>query len=76
MREDACAVAVPCYDLWHGDGHVPMVRELLPPLLAGVRRSVVEIGAGTGLIAGLITELIARESPAETGPPGTSWRPG
>ncbi|MCF6468995.1 class I SAM-dependent methyltransferase [Nonomuraea sp. MG754425] len=61
MREDACAVAVPFYDLWHGDGHVPMVRELLPPLLAGVRRSVVEIGAGTGLI----TELIARETPAE-----------
>ncbi|MEV0232295.1 class I SAM-dependent methyltransferase [Nonomuraea sp. NPDC050786] len=61
MLDDRYAVAVPFYDLWHGDGHVPVVGELLPPLLKGVRRSVIEIGAGTGLI----TELIARETPAE-----------
>ncbi|MEV0149252.1 MULTISPECIES: class I SAM-dependent methyltransferase [unclassified Nonomuraea] len=61
MNEDIYAVAVPFYDLFHEDGHVPGIRELLPPLLAGVRRSVMEIGAGTGLI----TELIARETPAE-----------
>ncbi|MBF8193355.1 class I SAM-dependent methyltransferase [Nonomuraea sp. K274] len=61
MHEDDHAVAVPFYDLWHEDGHVPMVRELLPPLLSGVRRGVIEIGAGTGLI----TELIVRATPAE-----------
>ncbi|MEV4356882.1 class I SAM-dependent methyltransferase [Nonomuraea sp. NPDC049625] len=61
MHKDDYAAAVPFYDLWHEDGHVPMVRELLPLLLKGVRRSVLEIGAGTGLI----TELIARETPAE-----------
>ncbi|MFB4277788.1 MULTISPECIES: class I SAM-dependent methyltransferase [unclassified Nonomuraea] len=61
MYEDNYAVAVPFYDLWHEDGHVPEIRELLPPLLADVRRSVIEIGAGTGLI----TELIARVTPAE-----------
>lgn len=61
MTADHYSLAVPFYDLWHEDGHVPLVRELLPPLLKGVRRSVVEIGAGTGLI----TRLIARETPAE-----------
>ncbi|MEQ4724976.1 class I SAM-dependent methyltransferase [Nonomuraea sp. B19D2] len=55
------SLAVPFYDLWHEDGHVPLIRELLPPLLKGVERSVIEIGAGTGLI----TRLIARETPAE-----------
>ncbi|MFI7125296.1 class I SAM-dependent methyltransferase [Nonomuraea sp. NPDC050153] len=61
MHKDDYAAAVPFYDLWHEDGHVPTVRGLLPPLLTEVRRSVLEIGAGTGLI----TELIARETPAE-----------
>ncbi|NUP01262.1 MAG: class I SAM-dependent methyltransferase [Nonomuraea sp.] len=61
MNDDQYSLAVPFYDLWHEDGHVPVVRELLPPLLKGVRRSVMEIGAGTGLI----TELIVRETPAE-----------
>ncbi|MGN9837927.1 class I SAM-dependent methyltransferase [Nonomuraea sp. H19] len=61
MSEDHYSLAVPFYDLWHEDGHVPLVRELLPPLLKGVERSVIEIGAGTGLI----TRLIARETPAE-----------
>ncbi|MFE3449120.1 hypothetical protein ACFXJ8_09310 [Nonomuraea sp. NPDC059194] len=45
MTFDAYAVAVPFYDLWHDDGHVPDVREKLPPLVSG---SVLEIGAGTG----------------------------
>ncbi|MGP3910247.1 class I SAM-dependent methyltransferase [Nonomuraea sp. 10N515B] len=61
MDEDHYSLAVPFYDLWHEDGHVPMIRELLPPLLKGVRRSVMEIGAGTGLI----TRVILRETPAE-----------
>ncbi|GAA3706199.1 hypothetical protein GCM10022224_084620 [Nonomuraea antimicrobica] len=61
MTSDRYAAAVPFYDLQHEDGHVPVVRELLPPLLTGVGRSLVELGAGTGLI----TELIARETPAE-----------
>ncbi|MBB6554292.1 class I SAM-dependent methyltransferase [Nonomuraea rubra] len=61
MHDDTYAPAVPFYDLWHEDGHVPVVRELLPPLLADVRRSVIEIGAGTGLI----TELLLRVTPAE-----------
>ncbi|MFG1686068.1 class I SAM-dependent methyltransferase [Nonomuraea sp. NPDC049269] len=61
MYHDHYSVAVPFYDLWHEDGHVPEIRRLLPPLLKDVRRSVMEIGAGTGLI----TELIAWETPAE-----------
>jgi SAM-dependent methyltransferase len=61
MDEDHYSLAAPFYDLWHEDGHVPVIRELLPPLLKGVERSVIEIGAGTGLI----TRLIARETPAE-----------
>ncbi|MFI7634288.1 class I SAM-dependent methyltransferase [Nonomuraea sp. NPDC049400] len=55
------SLAVPFYDLWHEDGHVPLIRELLPPLLKGVERSVIEIGAGTGLV----TRVIAQETPAE-----------
>jgi SAM-dependent methyltransferase len=43
------------------DGHVPEIREKLPPLLAGVRRSILEIGAGTGLI----TMSLANWTPAE-----------
>jgi SAM-dependent methyltransferase len=61
MDEDHYSLAVPFYDLWHEDGHVPLVRELLPPLLKGVERSVMEIGAGTGLI----TRVIARATAAE-----------
>ncbi|MEV2265091.1 class I SAM-dependent methyltransferase [Nonomuraea africana] len=58
MTSDQYAVAVPFYDLWHEDGHVPEIREKLPPLLKG---SVLEIGAGTGLI----TELIADTTDGE-----------
>jgi SAM-dependent methyltransferase len=54
-------VSLPFYDLLHENGHVPGVREKLPPLLAGVRRSILEIGAGTGLI----TTSLADWTPAE-----------
>ncbi len=40
---------------------MPQIRKKLPPLLAGVRRSVLEIGAGTGLI----TTSLAGWTPAE-----------
>jgi SAM-dependent methyltransferase len=49
------------YDLFQENGHVPEIRKRLPPLLAGVRRSVLEIGAGTGLI----TTSLAGWTPAE-----------
>jgi 16S rRNA A1518/A1519 N6-dimethyltransferase RsmA/KsgA/DIM1 with predicted DNA glycosylase/AP lyase activity len=43
-------ISIPFYDLFHENDHVPKIRKNLPPLLAGVRRSILEIGAGTGLI--------------------------
>jgi SAM-dependent methyltransferase len=54
-------VSPPFYDLFHENGHVPEIREKLPPLLAGVQRSILEVGAGTGLI----TTSIADWTPAE-----------
>jgi SAM-dependent methyltransferase len=54
-------ISLPFYDLFHENGHVPEIREKLPPLLAGVRRSILEIGAGTGLI----TTSMADWTPAE-----------
>jgi hypothetical protein len=54
-------ISVPFYDLFHEDGHVANVRANLPPLLAGVRRTILEIGAGTGLI----TTSLADWTPAE-----------
>lgn len=54
-------VSLPFYDLLHENGHIPEVREKLPPLLAGVRRSILEIGAGSGLI----TTSLADWTPAE-----------
>ncbi|MGW7478675.1 class I SAM-dependent methyltransferase [Nonomuraea muscovyensis] len=54
-------ISLPFYDLLQQDGHVPRVREKLPPLVAGVRRSILEIGAGTGLI----TTSLAQWTPAE-----------
>lgn len=54
-------ISIPFYDLFSEDSHVPGVRKNLPPLLAGVRRSILEIGAGTGLI----TASLADWSPAE-----------
>ena len=54
-------ISLPFYDLLHENGHVPEIRENLPPLLSGVRRSILEIGAGTGLI----TMSLADWTPAE-----------
>jgi SAM-dependent methyltransferase len=54
-------ISVPFYDLLQENGHVPEIRNKLPALLAGVRRSVLEIGAGTGLI----TTSLAVWTPAE-----------
>jgi SAM-dependent methyltransferase len=54
-------ISVPFYDLFHENGHVPRIRKDLPPLLAGVQRSILEIGAGTGLI----TTSLADWTPAE-----------
>lgn len=53
--------SVPFYDLFQENGHVPGIRTDLPPLLSGVQRSVLEIGAGTGLI----TTSLADWTPAE-----------
>ena len=54
-------ISLPFYDLFAEDGHVPKIRESLPTLLTGVRRSILEIGAGTGLI----TTSLAEWTPAE-----------
>ena len=54
-------ISVPFYDLFHENGHVPEIRAALPPLLAGVRRAILEVGAGTGLI----TTSLAEWTPAE-----------
>ena len=54
-------ISFPFYDLLQENGHVPRIRKELPPLLAGVRRSILEIGAGTGLI----TTSMADWTPAE-----------
>nr|BFE84016.1 hypothetical protein GCM10020093_066170 [Planobispora longispora] len=54
-------ISFPFYDLFHENGHVPKIREKLPSLLTGVTRSIVEIGAGTGLI----TTSLADCTPAE-----------
>jgi SAM-dependent methyltransferase len=54
-------ISLPFYDLFAEDGHVPKIRESLSPLLTGVRRSILEIGAGTGLI----TTSLAEWTPAE-----------
>ena len=55
----ADSISLPFYDLFQD--HVPRVRKNLPPLLSGVRRSILEIGAGTGLI----TTSLADWTPAE-----------
>jgi predicted RNA methylase len=54
-------ISLPFYDLFQENGHVPKIRKNLPPLLTGVRRSILEIGAGTGLI----TMSLADWTPAE-----------
>jgi SAM-dependent methyltransferase len=52
-------ISLPFYDLF--SEHVPRIRENLPSLLTGVRRSILEVGAGTGLI----TTSLADWTPAE-----------
>ena len=54
-------ISLPFYDLFAEDGHVLRIRKDLPPLLTGVRRSILEIGAGSGLI----TTSLADWTPAE-----------
>lgn len=54
-------ISFPFYDLFQENGHVQEISTKLPPLLAGTRRSILEIGAGTGLI----TALLAEWTPAE-----------
>ncbi|MFI6326222.1 class I SAM-dependent methyltransferase [Nonomuraea sp. NPDC050556] len=61
MTNDRYTASVGFYDLWHEDGHVPEVRAALPALLSGVRRSVLEIGAGTGLITLTIADAVPGE---------------
>jgi SAM-dependent methyltransferase len=54
-------ISVPFYDLLQENGHVPVIREQLPPLLAGVQGSVLEIGAGTGLITTSLADWVPGE---------------
>lgn len=54
-------ISAPFYDLFHEGGHVPRVRASLPPLLAGMRRSILEIGAGTGLLTTSLADLTPGE---------------
>jgi SAM-dependent methyltransferase len=54
-------VSLPFYDLFSENGHVPKICRSLPLLLTGVQRSILEIGAGTGLI----TTSLADWTPAE-----------
>jgi len=54
-------ISVPFYDLFHENGHVPKIRRNLPPLLAGVRRSILEVGAGTGLITTSLADWTSAE---------------
>lgn len=54
-------ISLPFYDLFSENGHVPRIRENLPPLLTGVRRSILEIGAGTGLITTALADWVPAE---------------
>ena len=54
-------ISLPFYDLFHENGHVPEIRQKLPPLVAGVQRSILEIGAGTGLITISLAEWTSAE---------------
>lgn len=52
-------ISVPFYELCHERRVVPGIRAGLQALLAGVRGSVLEIGAGTGLITASLGRLDA-----------------
>lgn len=54
-------ISVPFYDLCHERRVVPKIRASLQPLLAGVRRNILEIGAGTGLITTSLADLTPGE---------------
>jgi SAM-dependent methyltransferase len=54
-------ISAPFYDLSHERRIVPGIRASLQPLLAGVRRSILEIGAGTGLITVSLADLTPGE---------------
>ncbi len=54
-------ISIPFYDLCHERRVVPGIRASLQPLLAGVRRSILEIGAGTGLITASLADLMPGE---------------
>jgi 16S rRNA A1518/A1519 N6-dimethyltransferase RsmA/KsgA/DIM1 with predicted DNA glycosylase/AP lyase activity len=54
-------VSAPFYDLFHESWYIPKIRRSLSSLLAGVKRSILEVGAGTGLV----TAALAEVTPAE-----------
>jgi len=54
-------VSAPFYDLFQENGHVPRIRASLPPLLAGVQRDILEVGAGTGLLTTSLADLTPGE---------------
>ena len=54
-------ISIPFYDLCHERRVVPGIRASLLPLLAGVRRSILEIGAGTGPITASLADLTPAE---------------
>jgi hypothetical protein len=54
-------ISVPFYDLCHERRVVPGIRASLRDVLAGVRRSNLQIGAGTGLITTSLADLTAGE---------------
>jgi SAM-dependent methyltransferase len=54
-------ISIPFYDLCHERRVAPKIRASLQPLLAGVRRSILEIGAGTGLITASLADLTPGE---------------
>jgi SAM-dependent methyltransferase len=54
-------ISVPFYDLCHERRVVPGIRASLQDVLTGVRRSILEIGAGTGLITTSLADLTAGE---------------
>ena len=54
-------ISVPFYDLCHERRVVPGIVASLRPLLAGVQRSILEIGAGTGLVTAALADLAPGE---------------
>lgn len=54
-------ISVPFYDLCHERRVIPGIRASLGPLLAGVRGSVLEVGAGTGLITVSLADWVPGE---------------